>query len=168
MHNFEVDSLLSEIDLFEIFIEQVDSLLDGKNPILTNLSNLTALIKQTYSKISWVGFYLRKGENLYLATFQGKVACEVIKIGNGVCGISAERKEAILVENVHTFSGHIACESETNSELVIPIIVNQVVIGVLDLDSYQLAAFTEFDKKYFSRIIEILKKKVSLEAFEIG
>ena len=121
-------------------------MLNPNEPTVTNLSNVVAALKQTFEKISWVGFYLSKEEMLYLGPFQGKVACTRIKFGNGVCGTSALKKETQVVPNVHEYPGHIACDVETNSEIVIPIIFNNNVYGVLDLDSTQFSAFDETDK----------------------
>ncbi len=148
-------------------ISQAVYLLSDGNPVLTNLSNLTALLKRSFSKISWVGFYIADGEKLYLGPFQGDVACEVIDFGSGVCGVSAKKEETVIVENVDEFSGHIACDANTNSEIVVPVVVNGKVFAVLDLDSYDYSAFNETDKYYLEKIVEILKKNVTLEKFNL-
>lgn len=147
--------------------QQINGLLNPNEPTVTNLSNVVAALKQTFEKISWVGFYLSKEEMLYLGPFQGKVACTRIKFGNGVCGTSALKKETQVVPNVHEYPGHIACDVETNSEIVIPIIFNNNVYGVLDLDSTQFSAFDETDKIWLEKICELIANKLELKSFLI-
>jgi GAF domain-containing protein len=143
-------------DIYEELLPQVEELLDKNEHWVTNLSNLSALLKQAFSKISWVGFYLFDGEKLILGPFQGKVACTFIHIGKGVCGTSAEQRKTILVPNVHEFPGHIACDDASNSEIVVPLLRNDELIGVLDLDSTQLSAFNETDKQYLEKICKFI------------
>ncbi|QWB99628.1 GAF domain-containing protein [Mycoplasmatota bacterium] len=109
--------------------------LDKKYTQTTNLANFTAIIKEMVHQLNWVGFYLYNGEELYLGPFQGKAAVQTIAMGDGVCGISAEKQETMIVDDVHAFPGHIACDDASNSEIVIPIIKNNKLIGVLDIDS---------------------------------
>lgn len=156
------------IENYEELLPQVEAILNENEPVITNLSNFTALLKQSFKKISWVGFYFFDGEKLVLGPFQGKVACTVIKIGNGVCGTSAQKRETIIVENVHEFPGHIACDGESNSEIVIPMISNNKLIGVLDLDSHEFSAFNENDKVYLEKFCELLAKKLDLYNFSIS
>ena len=113
-------------------------MLRKEDNLITNLSNFTAALKQTFSKISWVGFYLFDGTKLYLGPFQGKVACTEIKIGSGVCGTSAQRKETIIVPDVDKFPGHIACDVESRSEIVVPIIKNEKFIWCSGLRQHRL------------------------------
>lgn len=141
---------------YKLLTKQVKSLLDKNDNILSNLSNFTAALNQTFEKISWVGFYLYDGNELYLGPFQGKVACTRIKIGKGVCGTSAEKRKTIIVPDVDQFPGHIACDVESRSEIVVPIIKNEILFGVLDLDSARLNAFDEMDKVYLEKMIEYL------------
>jgi len=131
--------------------------------LLSNLSNFTAALKQTFEKISWVGFYLYDGEKLYLGPFQGKVACTKIELGKGVCGTSALKKETIIVRDVNAFPGHIACDDGSNSEIVVPILKENELIGVLDLDSYHLNAFDETDKKYLEELTKFLAEKIFIK-----
>ncbi len=159
--------IIDPTEKYKEVLSQAVYLLSDGNPVLTNLSNLAALLKRSFSKISWVGFYIAKGEKLFLGPFQGDVACETIDFGSGVCGVSAKKEETVVVENVHEFSGHIACDANTNSEIVVPIVVNGKVFAVLDLDSYDYAAFRETDKYYLEKIVEILKKNVTLEKFNL-
>ena len=155
------------IENYEDLLPQVEALMDVKEPVITNLANFTALLNQNFSKISWIGFYLFDGEKLVLGPFQGKVACTIIKIGKGVCGTSAEKKQTMIVENVHEFPGHIACDGGSNSEIVVPLVVNDNLFGVLDLDSYDFSAFNENDKFYLERFCELLINKLDLENFQI-
>jgi GAF domain-containing protein len=126
------DAALSE--QYELLIKQLKSLLSKDERLITNLANLTAALKQTFEKISWVGFYLFDGEFLYLGPFQGKIACTKIKLGSGVCGTAAQKCESIIVPDVNQFPGHIFCDLDSKSEIVIPIVKNNKLIGVLDLD----------------------------------
>lgn len=145
---------------YEMLVKQIKILLDKNDNIISNLSNFTAALKQTFNKISWIGFYLYNGNELYLGPFQGKVACTKIKIGNGVCGTSAEKKETIIVPDVDKFLGHIVCDVESKSEIVVPLIKGDRLYGVLDLDSTILNAFTETDKKYLEELVYFLVNEI--------
>lgn len=145
---------------YQLLVKQVKSLLDKNDNIISNLSNFTAALKQTFEKISWVGFYLYDGNELYLGPFQGKVACTKIKMGKGVCGTSAMNRETIIVLDVDKFPGHIACDVESRSEIVVPIIKSDKLYGVLDLDSASLNAFNQTDKKYLEEIVDFLVKEI--------
>ncbi|MCE1188116.1 MAG: GAF domain-containing protein [Ignavibacteria bacterium] len=131
------------------------------DPLITQMSNFAALLKQSFEKISWVGFYLYNGERLILGPFQGKVACTAIALGKGVCGTAAVTKETQVVPNVHEFPGHIACDSGSNSEIVIPILTGTGLFGVLDLDSYKFNAFDDTDKKYLEELMRQFAELVS-------
>jgi len=158
-----INKNLSQQEIYESLLQQLNSLINPDEPLISNLANVTAALKDTFEKISWVGFYLIKNRNLYLGPFQGKVACTVIKIGNGVCGSSASRKETIIVNDVDQFPGHIVCDSGSRSEIVIPLIKEEKIFGVLDLDSYQLSAFNETDKYYLEILCKTLIQKLSFE-----
>ena len=145
---------------YQLLVKQIKSLLRKEDNLITNLSNFTAALKQTFNKISWVGFYLFDGEKLYLGPFQGKVACTEIKIGSGVCGTSAQKRETVIVEDVDYFPGHIACDVESRSEIVVPIIKDGNLFGVLDLDSTQYGSFNEKDKKYLEELVNFLSKEI--------
>lgn len=129
---------------------------------LANLSNSSALLWILLDNINWAGFYLYKNNELVLGTFQGKPACTHIQVGKGVCGTAAKELKTQLVINVHEFSGHIACDSESNSEIVIPIIQKGKLKGVLDIDSPVLSRFDEEDKEYLEKFIETFNKYVEL------
>ena len=125
---------------------------------IANMANAAALLYNTLEDINWAGFYLMENGKLVLGPFQGKTACVEICVGKGVCGTAVERDEIMLVEDVHLFPGHIACDSASNSEIVLPIHVNGEIVGVLDIDSPKLARFDEEDKeglKEFVRIFEM-------------
>jgi len=145
---------------YTLLVKQVKNLLNKEDNLITNLSNFTAALKQTFSKISWVGFYLFDGEKLYLGPFQGKVACTEIKIGSGVCGTSAQKLEALIVPDVDKFPGHIACDVESKSEIVVPIIKDYKLFGVLDLDSTDYNSFNETDKKYITELVNFLSQEI--------
>jgi GAF domain-containing protein len=146
---------------YENLLPQLKSLLSPSDELITNLSNCTALLKQSFEKISWVGFYFYNGKELYLGPFQGKVACSIIKIGKGVCGAAAEKKKTIIVPDVNKFPGHIYCDADSKSEIVIPIIKRDgSLFGVLDFDSYDLNSFNETDKKYLEEICNFLTEEI--------
>lgn len=139
---------------------QVKSLISRNDNLISSLANLTAALKQTFEKISWVGFYILEGNYLYLGPFQGKVACTKIEIGKGVCGTAAQKMETVIVPDVNKFPGHIACDADSKSEIVVPIIKDKKVYGVLDLDSNSYNAFDEIDKKYLEELTNFLSKDI--------
>jgi len=122
------------------------ALLSGERDYIANLANTAALLWQELSDINWVGFYFLKGNELVLGPFQGKPACVRIAVGTGVCGTAAQQRQSIVVPNVHEFAGHIACDTASNSELVVPLIKNGELLGVLDLDSPRLSRFDAIDQ----------------------
>ena len=154
---FQTKNNLTKEESYSLLLSQIDSLLNVKDKLISNLANLSAAIMQTFPNFNWVGFYLRDNNYLYLGPFQGKVACSKIEFGKGVCGTSAIKEETILVPNVYEFPGHIFCDSESKSEIVVPIIINRSVWGVLDIDSPEFNTFDETDKKYLEEIVEKLK-----------
>lgn len=125
---------------------------------ITTLSNAAALLNSYLDDISWVGFYLFKDNNLILGPFQGRVACTLIELGSGVCGKAAKELKTVIVPNVHEFKGHIACDSRSNSEIVLPIIINNKLYGVLDIDSTSFNRFNQKDEKELSTFIDNLSK----------
>jgi L-methionine (R)-S-oxide reductase len=155
-----INNELSADEKYRLLGKQLKSLLNKEENILSSLSNFTAALKQTFDKISWVGFYLFDGEKLYLGPFQGKVACTVIEIGKGVCGSAAETRETLIVEDVDQFPGHIACDPESRSEIVIPIIKGNDLYGVLDLDSRNIGSFNELDQKYLEEYCRFLSSEI--------
>jgi len=155
-----INNEVSIDEQYLLLIKQIKSLLIKEDNLITNLSNFTAALKQTFSKISWVGFYLFDGTKLYLGPFQGKVACTEIQIGSGVCGTSAKERKTIFVEDVDKFPGHIACDTDSKSEIVVPIFKADKLFGVLDLDSTDYNSFNETDKKYLEELVSFLSKEI--------
>ena len=138
--------------------KQIEVLLKEEPYEVTKLANAAALIYEDYPDLSWVGFYLLKGEYLYLGPFQGKVACTRIPVGVGVCGTCVVKKETMLVNNVHEFPGHIACDSASNSEIVVPLFKEGNIYGVLDIDSTTLNRFNETDKTNIESIAKTIER----------
>ena len=125
------------------------------------LANTSAFINQYLDDINWVGFYLLKDNYLYLGPFQGKVACTKIKVGSGVCGSAAKILETIIVQDVHLFPGHIACDDASNSEIVIPIFVKGKLYGLLDIDSPAKSRFSNNDKIILEKLVNILEEHLT-------
>src|SRR6188768_3295383 len=131
------------------------ALLTGERDLIANAANTAALLYDALPGLNWAGFYLYKSGELVLGPFQGKPACVRIAIGKGVCGTAAARRETLLVEDVHAFPGHIACDSASNSELVIPLLKGDEFLGVLDLDSPDLARFTAVDARGLEQLARV-------------
>ncbi|MBD8027116.1 GAF domain-containing protein [Ureibacillus sp. Re31] len=138
--------------------KQLDALLEGEKDLIANLSNASALLNQFLDRINWVGFYLMKDGELVLGPFQGLPACVRIAVGRGVCGTAVSKRETMLIDDVHAFPGHIACDAASNSEIVIPLIKDDEVIGVLDIDSPIKGRFTSEDKEGLEQFVQTLIK----------
>lgn len=138
--------------------QQLHALLDGEQDLIANLSNASAILNQFLDRINWVGFYLMKDGELVLGPFQGLPACVRIPVGRGVCGSSAMQQQTLLVDDVHAFPGHIACDAASKSEIVIPLIKNNTVIGVLDIDSPIEARFSKDDQLGLEQFVQTLIK----------
>lgn len=143
----------SKAEIYEELVRQARGLLDGERDLIANAANIAALIWQIVPDINWAGFYLMKDGELVLGPFQGKPACVRIAVGKGVCGTAAARGETVLVEDVHAFAGHIACDSASNSEIVVPLIKGVDVYGVLDIDSPLHARFDAEDRAGFEALV---------------
>lgn len=141
---------------YSLMLEMVNGYLDPTLPVISNLSNLSAILSYYLPKINWVGFYLFQNESLILGPFQGLPACTGIPLGKGVCGTAAAKKETVIVPDVSQFSGHIACDSLSKSEIVIPIVKNGALFGVLDIDSPVLSRFGENDRIFLEKAIALL------------
>ncbi|MDN3659541.1 GAF domain-containing protein [Ferruginibacter paludis] len=139
-------------EMYEALLPQIKALIEGEVDLVANLANIAAALKEQF-KWLWVGFYLVKKEELVLAPFQGPVACTRIKKGRGVCGASWQQAQTIIVPDVAKFPGHIACSSLSVSEIVVPVIRNNKVIGVLDADSEKENWFDETDQQYLEEIV---------------
>ena len=147
--------------------KQASLLIESTDNLISDLSNIAALLFNSLEDVSWAGFYIYSNEKLLLGPFMGKPACTQIEVGKGVCGTAFAKKETVLVKNVHDFSGHIACDSASNSEIVVPIFVNNKVVGVLDLDSTSLNRFDEEDKVGLEGIAEVVSISFSKEQFKL-
>ena len=137
--------------------DELSAVIDGVTHKIANLANASALLWEAMDNLNWAGFYLMEEGRLVLGPFQGKVACVEIEVGKGVCGTAVAERKTQLVPDVHAFAGHIACDSASNSEIVVPLFKNGEVVGVLDIDSPLFARFDENDREgleNFSRIIE--------------
>lgn len=140
--------------------KQLDALLEGENNLIANLSNASALLNTFLKEINWVGFYIMNEGELVLGPFQGLPACVRIPVGRGVCGTTVAKEQTMVVDDVHAFPGHIACDAASKSEIVIPLIKNGVVLGVLDIDSPIEARFTSEDKDGLEKFVDVLLKHI--------
>ena len=131
---------------------QIRSLSEEENGYVAVMANASALLNEALDDINWVGFYITRGEDLILGPFQGKVACVRIPHGRGVCGAAALRRETVVVDDVHAFPGHIACDSASRSEIVVPLTQRSAVVGVLDIDSPSLSRFSDEDRVQIERV----------------
>jgi GAF domain-containing protein len=154
---FENLSTESKLDNMLIMLE---GLVQGDELPITKLCNASALINALIGRINWCGFYLEKNNELILGPFQGMPACTKIEIGKGVCGTAAFKRQTLLIEDVHNFEGHIACDAASNSEIVLPIVKDDKLIGVLDLDSDEFSRFTTLEQKYLEKSVDILNKYI--------
>jgi L-methionine (R)-S-oxide reductase len=137
------------------------AVLAGEHDLIANAANTAALIYDALPDLNWAGFYLYKENQLVLGPFQGKPACVRIALGKGVCGTAAARRETVLVKDVHEFPGHIACDSASNSEIVVPLIRDGELLGVLDLDSPRLARFDAEDRRGIEKLAQLFVASVS-------
>ncbi len=140
---------------YQALIPQIKALVEGEPDLIANLANITAALKEQFGWL-WVGFYVVKNEELVLGPFQGPIACTRIRYGKGVCGTSWQQAATLIVPDVEKFPGHIACSSLSKSEIVVPVIRNQQVVAVLDIDSIDYNQFDETDKKYLEQTLELI------------
>lgn len=147
---------------YSLLNRQLDGLLSGEQDLIANLSNASAFINQFLPNINWVGFYLIKNNALILGPFQGLPACVNIEIGKGVCGTAVAEKQSQLVEDVNQFPGHIACDANSQSEIVIPIYYNKEIIGVLDIDAPVKSRFDQTDLEGLELLVKTLEKHIHL------
>ena len=143
---------------YRLLKEQMDALTGTQSRPIPNLANVSALLWQILPDLNWAGFYLMEDGALYLGPFQGKTACIRIPLGQGVCGTAAQKDQVLRVYDVHEFEGHIACDSASNSEIVLPIHDGDDVIGVLDIDSPLVGRFSEEDEEGLKEIVRVLEK----------
>jgi L-methionine (R)-S-oxide reductase len=153
--DLKITTSANKEEQYQSLIPQIEALLYGETDLVANLANICAALKEQF-KWFWVGFYLVKDNELVLAPFQGPVACTRIAKGRGVCGSAWQQAETLIVPNVEEFPGHIACSSLSRSEIVIPLLHNNEVVGVLDVDSSELNEFDETDARYLKQIIKLI------------
>jgi len=148
---------MNKLEEYELIQKQVEAIITGESDIIANMANISALLFESLSDVNWVGFYRTLPEELVLGPFQGKVACIRIPLGRGVCGTAVSENKTMRIANVHDFSGHIACDANSNSEIVIPIKVDNKVIAVLDIDSPIFERFDEDDQTGLENIINLFE-----------
>ena len=149
--------------IYEQLYQMTEGLFYDERDMLANMGNLSSLLYFNLSNINWAGFYLYKNDELVLGPFNGKVACTRIAMGRGVCGTAAAENITQIVEDVHQFPGHIACDSASNSEIVIPLFKDEKLLGVLDIDSFEKATFDTEDEKGLKKILELFIEKTDLD-----
>ena len=146
----------SKQELYDQLASQLSSLLAGERDLVANAANFSSLVFHALPDLNWVGFYFAKDDELVLGPFQGQPACVRIRVGQGVCGAGASKCETVIVPNVHEFPGHIACDSASNSEIVVPLMKGERLIGVLDLDSPLIGRFDADDADGLEKLARIL------------
>jgi GAF domain-containing protein len=154
--NLIIASSTTKAERYETLVPQIESLISGESDLVANLSNIAAALKQTFN-FFWVGFYLVKENQLVLGPFQGPIACTRIGFGKGVCGASWKEEKTLVVPNVDEFPGHIACSSDSKSEIVLPAFKNGKVFLVLDVDSDKLNHFDDTDAEYLGRVMKLIE-----------
>lgn len=155
-----------ELKHYQTLTKQVLAVIESEKNLVANLANISALLNMELSDLNWVGFYLMDDTELVLGPFQGKPACVRIPVGKGVCGTAVLTNSVQRVDNVHDFRGHIACDSESMSELVIPFSISGQVVGVLDIDSPKIARFSEIDQQGLTNLMLEVEKVLNSQAIE--
>ena len=153
---------MTKTQIYENLIPQIVSLLQMETDAVANMANVSAVLFNGLPDLNWAGFYVLRGEELILGPFQGKPACVRIKIGRGVCGTAAQTGQTQRVADVHQFPGHIACDSASKSEIVVPILKDKQVWGVLDIDSPVENRFDEEDRQYLEKVVREFEKHSSI------
>ena len=146
---------MTKQEKYQALLPQIEALVAGETDMIANMANVAAALHEAFG-FWWTGFYRVDGQQLVLGPFQGPIACTRIPYGRGVCGTAWQRAVTVIVPNVHEFAGHIACSSASNSEIVVPVIRDNRVIAVLDIDSTDFGAFDETDKHYLEQIVGML------------
>ncbi|TFH90213.1 MULTISPECIES: GAF domain-containing protein [Vibrio] len=155
-----------KIEHFHRLTKQAVALIESETDLIANLSNISSLLNMELEELNWVGFYLMKGDELVLGPFQGKPACVRIPVGRGVCGTAVAENRVQRVYDVHEFEGHIACDAESNSEIVIPFSINGQVAGVLDIDSPKVGRFSETDEQGLTFLMSEVEKLLNSHAIK--
>jgi L-methionine (R)-S-oxide reductase len=156
MHEFSQNLPTDKPELYQLLEQQLRALLEGESDHIANTANMAALLYHSLPDVNWAGFYLLKDGVLILGPFQGRPACVRIPLGKGVCGTAAQSRKTLVVPNVQDFPGHIACDTASKSEIVVPLVNNGQILGVLDIDSPSLERFDEVDRQGLERLAEIL------------
>ena len=146
---------MTKQEKYESLLPQIEALVTGETDLIAKMANVAAALHETFG-FWWTGFYRVQGNELVLGPFQGPIACTRIPFGRGVCGAAWQRAETVIVPNVHEFAGHIACSSASNSEIVVPVLRDGVVIAVLDIDSTDFGTFDETDKQYLEQVAKLI------------
>ena len=163
---FEITKIEGDKAVFyRMLNKQLDHLLEGEPDWLANLANAASLLYMQLEHINWSGFYLWREEQLILGPFMGKPACVRIPLGRGVCGTTAEKRETVVVPDVHAFPGHIACDAASRSEIVVPIVVGDRLIGVLDIDAPVKERFDDADRQGLEEFVAILNKHIDWSVY---
>jgi L-methionine (R)-S-oxide reductase len=155
MHTLTAAQGETKSEVYKELAAQLRALIEGEDDFIANAANFSALLFHTLPDLNWAGLYLLKGGELVLGPFQGKPACVRIPVGSGVCGTAAAARKTVLVPDVHEFPGHIACDSASNSEVVVPLLRGEELLGVLDLDSPNLRRFDEKDAEGLEELVRI-------------
>lgn len=155
--SFKITENLSKAQKYQNFLVQYEALIENETDLISIMANTAAALKEAFD-FFWVGFYLVKDGQLTIGPFQGSVACYRIKKGRGVCGTAWDKEQTLVVPDVDQFAGHIACSSLSRSEIVVPLFQQKEVIGVLDIDSDQLADFDDTDRIYLEKAMQIMMK----------
>ncbi|MCU7558372.1 GAF domain-containing protein [Macrococcus capreoli] len=151
---------MSQINDYKTLNQMLDALLSGEDDIVSHLANASALLNEFLTDVNWVGFYTMKNGQLQLGPFQGKPACVTIPVGKGVCGTAVSERKTMRIKDVHAFPGHIACDAASQSEIVVPIIINNEVFGVLDIDAPIQDRFTEQDHEGLEAFVDVLQRHI--------
>lgn len=158
--NFDKITQLSKQERYSVVLNQAEALMKDENNLIANLSNIVSLLKYSFDYYLWVGFYLydEEKQNLVLGPFQGRIACTRIEIGKGVCGTAFKNRETLVIDDVNKFPGHIFCDSSSKSEIVVPVFRNDMIVGVLDVDSAVYSSFDAVDRKYLNELSLIISR----------
>jgi L-methionine (R)-S-oxide reductase len=154
----------SKTQLYKNLAEQVSSLIEGEEDFIANAANFSSLLFHSLPDLNWAGFYFLRDRQLVLGPFQGKPACVRIELGKGVCGTAAQLRQTVFVANVHEFPGHIACDSMSNSEIVVPVTKDENLLGVLDLDSPLIGRFDDEDARGLNELVALLTNSIWVES----
>lgn len=159
MQPFSIDSAQAKPALYATVVQQLRALIEGERDFIANLANAAALLYHSLPELNWAGFYLLKDGELVVGPFQGRPACVRIALGSGVCGTAAARRATLIVPNVHEFAGHIACDTASNSEIVVPMIRGEELLGVLDIDSPKFSRFDAQDQVGLESVVTALMRE---------